>query len=206
MALRNKAFGPAQEFVWAQDSSEYAIRENTSCVKLFKNFKEKRIFKPEFGAEGIGAMVSVSILCIVFLFWYYDSKFLFLAIYGGYLLGVKSISGLAFYDWETQELIRRIEISPKGVYWSESGVLICIATEDSYFILKYNENAVAAARESKEGVSEDGYEDAFDVVSENQEIVKTGSWVGDCFIYTNSMNRVNYHVGGEIVTVAHLDR
>ena len=31
-------------------------------------------------------------------------------------------------------------------------------------------------------------------------------WVGDCFIYTNSVNRLNYYVGGEIVTVAHLDR
>jgi len=36
--------------------------------------------------------------------------------------------------------------------------------------------------------------------------VKTGLWVGDCFIYTNSVNRLNYYVGGEIVTVAHLDR
>lgn len=52
MALRNKAFGPAQEFVWALDSSEYAIRENSSCIKLFKNFKEKKVFKPEYGAEG----------------------------------------------------------------------------------------------------------------------------------------------------------
>ena len=31
-------------------------------------------------------------------------------------------------------------------------------------------------------------------------------WVGDCFIYTNSENRLNYHVGGEIVTISHLDR
>lgn len=31
-------------------------------------------------------------------------------------------------------------------------------------------------------------------------------WVGDCFIYTNSVNRINYYVGGEIVTVSHLDR
>ena len=33
-----------------------------------------------------------------------------------------------------------------------------------------------------------------------------GSWVGDCFIYTNSVNRLNYYVGGEIVTVSHLER
>ena len=52
MALRNKAFGSAQEFVWALDSSEYAVRENSTMVKLFKNFKEKKSFKPEFGAEG----------------------------------------------------------------------------------------------------------------------------------------------------------
>lgn len=52
MALRNKAFGSAQEFVWAQDSSEYAIREGTTTIKVFKNFKEKKSFRPEYGVDG----------------------------------------------------------------------------------------------------------------------------------------------------------
>lgn len=52
MALRNKAFGTAQEFVWAFDSSEYATLENSSTIKVFKNFKERKSFKPEYGAEG----------------------------------------------------------------------------------------------------------------------------------------------------------
>lgn len=39
----------------------------------------------------------------------------FLDIYGGALLGVRSPSGLSFHDWETTELIRRIEIQPKNV-------------------------------------------------------------------------------------------
>lgn len=69
MALRNKSFGSAQEFVWAQDSSEYAIREASTTVRIFKNFKEKKSFRPDFGAEGI---------------------------FGGWLLGVKSVSGLTF--------------------------------------------------------------------------------------------------------------
>ena len=179
MALRNKSFGSAQEFVWAADSSEYAVRESSSSVKLFKNFKEKKSFKPEFGAEGI---------------------------YGGHLLGVRSVSGLAFYDWETQELVRRIEIQPKSVYWSETGELCCIATEDSYFVLKYNSDVVANSQDDKDKITEDGIEDAFDVLGEVGESVKTGLWVGDCFIYTNSVNRLNYYVGGEIVTVSHLDR
>ncbi|XP_050693669.1 coatomer subunit beta'-like isoform X4 [Eriocheir sinensis] len=180
MALRNKAFGPALEFVWALDSSEYAIRESNFSVKLFKNFKEKKAFKPDFGCEGI---------------------------YGGYLLGCRSsTTGLAFYDWESQELVRRIEIQPRQVFWSENGDYVCIATDNNYFILKYSPEAVANAREKKEGVTEDGIEDAFDLVGEVQEVVKTGKWVGDCFIYTNSVNRLNYYVGGEIVTIAHLDR
>lgn len=109
-------------------------------------------------------------------------------------------------DWESQELIRRIEIQPKNVYWSENGELACISTEDSYFILKYNAEAVAHATETKEGISEDGVDEAFDVLGEVQESVKTGVWVGDCFIYTNGVNRLNYYVGGEIVTISHLDR
>ena len=31
------------------------------------------------------------------------------------MLGVRSVSGLAFYDWETTDLVRRIEITPKNV-------------------------------------------------------------------------------------------
>lgn len=44
------------------------------------------------------------------------------------------------------------------------------------------------------------------MLGEISEVVKTGAWVGDCFIYTSSLNRLNYYVGGEIITIAHLDR
>lgn len=30
----------------------YATRESSTMVKIFKNFKEKKAFKPDFGAEG----------------------------------------------------------------------------------------------------------------------------------------------------------
>lgn len=178
MALRNKAFGSAQEFVWAQDSSEYAIREAGSTVRIFKNFKEKKSFKPDFGAE---------------------------SIFGGWLLGVRSVSGLTFYDWDTLDLVRRIEIQPKAVYWSDTGKLVCLATEESYYILGYDSDEVQKARDAN-NVAEDGVESAFNVLGEVSESVRTGLWVGDCFIYTNAVNRINYYVGGELVTIAHLDR
>ncbi|KAM6932883.1 coatomer subunit beta'-like [Xenentodon cancila] len=179
MALRNKSFGSAQEFVWAQDSSQYAIRKSNSVLNIFKNFKQKKTFKPDYGADGI---------------------------FGGFLLGVRSNSGLAFYDWENTDLIRRIEIQPKHIFWSDSGELVCIATDESFFVLRYLQERISAAPESKEEKLEDGREDAFEVLGEVQEVVKTGVWVGDCFIYTTAVNRLNYYVGGEIITIAHMDR
>uniref|UniRef100_A0A146LR86 Coatomer subunit beta' n=1 Tax=Lygus hesperus TaxID=30085 RepID=A0A146LR86_LYGHE len=173
MALRNKSFGSAQEFVWAQDSSDYAIREGTSTVRLFRQFKERKNFKPEFGAEGI---------------------------FGGQLLGVRTVTGLSLYDWETLELIRSIDIQAKALYWSEAGHLLAIVTDDSYYLLKFDQSAISTSTPGT-----DGYEDAFELVGEVNDTVKTGLWVGDCFIYTNAVCRINYYVGGEIVTVAHLD-
>lgn len=45
----------------------------------------------------------------------YMNVCVFAGIYGGFLLGVRSVNGLAFYDWDNTELIRRIEIQPKHV-------------------------------------------------------------------------------------------
>uniref|UniRef100_A0A8C7GWT4 Beta'-coat protein n=1 Tax=Oncorhynchus kisutch TaxID=8019 RepID=A0A8C7GWT4_ONCKI len=84
--------------------------------------------------------------------------------------------------------------------------LVCIATVESFFMLHYLAEKVATAQETKEGVTEDGIKDSFEVLCEIQEVVKTGLWVGDCFIYTSYVNKLNYYVGGEIVTIAHLDR
>jgi len=93
------------------------------------------------------------------------------------------------------------------VFWSDNGDLCCIATDESFYILRYDQNKVDEAKDNPELVDEDGISNAFDDdINEFEEVVQTGLWVGDCFIYTNSVNRLNYYVGGEIVTVAHLDR
>jgi coatomer subunit beta' len=68
MALRNKAFGSAQEFVWALETSEYAIRENSGSVKLFRNFKERKSFTPDYGAEGM--YLFFHLYCSMFLCLY----------------------------------------------------------------------------------------------------------------------------------------
>lgn len=35
--------------------------------------------------------------------------------------------------------------------------------------------------------------------------MRTGQWVGDCFVYTNSTNRLNYLVGDQTYTISHFD-
>lgn len=54
------------------------------------------------------------------------------------------------------------------IFWSDSGELVCIATEESFFILKYLSEKVLAAQETHEGVTEDGIEDAFEVIASAQ--------------------------------------
>ena len=118
---KNKSTNPPQP----QNSSgrtifcEYAICQ----LKFFKNFNQTKSFKP--------------IVDIWNLFW-------------GQLvgntnilrqIGVRSISGFYFYDWRTTGLIRCFKsiITPKLVLWSENGELVCIACEDNFYVLKYNE-------------------------------------------------------------------
>jgi coatomer subunit beta' len=44
------------------------------------------------------------------------------------------------------------------------------------------------------------------LVATINETVRTGQWVGDCFIYTNSTNRLNYLVGDQTYTISHFDQ
>lgn len=177
LTLRNKDFGNALEFVWASDPTLYAVRDGK--VKIFKNSKLSEQFKPDFGCEGI---------------------------FGGYMLGVKTLAGLALYDWETVELMRRIEVDAKNIFWSENNQLFCITTEENFFVLEYQPDVVQIAKEQGVEDNEDGYEDAFDVIADISETVKSGVWVCDCFVYTNSDDKLNYYVGGEVITIAHLER
>lgn len=178
LAWRNKSFGQALEFVWATDSNEYAIRESTSKIRVFKSFKEKAVnIKPNFSIDGI---------------------------FGGALIGVKGSGFLCFYDWDTGVPVRRVDVAAKNVYWSESD-LVAITCDDSFYVLKFNRVAYQKKLDSGVNFGEEGIEEAFDFITEVSETVKTGAWVGDCFIYTNSLNRLNYLVGGQTFTISHFD-
>ena len=90
LALRNQAFGSALDFAWGskENDKEYAIRESATSVKIFRNFKERSTLNVGFQAEGLS---------------------------GGALLGVKGQGGIGLFDWESGQLVSRIEVEPKNV-------------------------------------------------------------------------------------------
>ncbi|KAK1265535.1 Coatomer subunit beta'-2 [Acorus gramineus] len=179
LAWRNRSFGSALEFVWSSDG-EYAVKESTSRIKIFsKTFQEKKTIRPTFSAE---------------------------RIFGGTLLAMCSNDFICFYDWAECRLIRRIDVSVKNLYWADSGDLVAVASDTTFYILKYNKDAVSSYIDSGRPLDEEGVQDAFELLHETNERVRTGLWVGDCFIYNNSSWRLNYCVGGEVTTMFHLDR
>ncbi|AEE75759.1 Coatomer, beta' subunit [Arabidopsis thaliana] len=179
LAWRNRSFGSGLEFVWSSEG-ECAVRESSSKIKIFsKNFQERKSIRPTFSAE---------------------------KIFGGTLLAMCSNDFICFYDWAECRLIQQIDVTVKNLYWAESGDLVAIASDTSFYILKYNRELVSSHFDSGRPTDEEGVEDAFEVLHENDERVRTGIWVGDCFIYNNSSWKLNYCVGGEVTTMYHLDR
>jgi coatomer subunit beta' len=180
-ALRNKAFGQALDFVWSgSGTGDYCIRETINSVKIFKNFKEHQTIVPATAsADGL---------------------------FGGQMIGVKGGDGaVLFYDWETGSFVRKIDVSPKDVYWSDSGNMVLLACEESAYVLSYNAQVTAAAIQSGKVNPEDGIDGSFDLLYEIGDTITSGKWVGDCFLYVNHGGRLNYSVGGQIETLVHLE-
>lgn len=181
LAWRNKAFGSATDFVWSIDSNEYAVRENANTIKVFKQFRERPgHIDVGFPSEGI---------------------------FGGQLLGVKGSDWVSLYDWSSGGLVRRIDVGGSSdIFWSESGELMSLITDEAFYILRFDRQAYQDALDN--GTAHDdesGVEAAFEVIATINETVTTGRWVGDCFIYTNTANRMNYLVGDQTHTISHFD-
>mmetsp|Transcript_2894 Transcript_2894/g.5235 ORF Transcript_2894/g.5235 Transcript_2894/m.5235 type:complete len:990 (-) Transcript_2894:195-3164(-) len=180
-ALRNKGFGSGLDFVWSsQGTGDYAVRESISKVKIYKNFKEfKQLSLPMSSAEGI---------------------------FGGTCLAVRGPDCVLFYDWEEGEFLRKIDVSPRNLYWNEGGDMVVLACENSYYILKYDVDVVTTALANGTVDEEEGVEGSFELEHSLNDKVRTGQWVGDCFLFTNCSGRLNYFVGGQVMTLCHLDR
>jgi coatomer subunit beta' len=113
----------------------------------------------------------------------------------------------------------------QDIYWADSGDLVTIASESSFYILKYDVSELlikgpcqfshfvvstsllfycvllsqlqTVAAQIDVG-NDQGIEDAFELLHEIPERVRSGIWIGNCFIYNNSSWRLNYCAGREV--------
>lgn len=116
-----------------------------------------------------------------------------------------------------------LAVCPIHIYWSENGDVAVLACESSFYVLRFNRDLVQKFFDQGLEVSDQGdslflyrffshgtfrlgIDDAFELEQEISEKIRTGHFVGDCFIYNTSNNRLNYFVGGQSLTLAHLDR
>ncbi|EIM88049.1 coatomer protein [Stereum hirsutum FP-91666 SS1] len=183
LAWRNKSFGNGSSFAWAGDSNTYAVLEGKLKVRVYKNFRER-------GGPGMKGAGS----------WGIES------LHGGTLLGARGNGFVLFWDWESGEIVRRIDVESKSLYWSSTGTLVAVAAEESFYILRFDRDAYNAKLEEGADIGDEGVEEAFEVIAEVPESVRTAKWIGDCFIYTNAANRLNYFVGNESYSITNFDR
>ena len=52
------------------------------------------------------------------------------------------------------------------IFWSTTGTLVAIVSEDSFYILKFDRDAYTAKLEEGVEITDEGVEEAFDVVAE----------------------------------------
>ncbi|KAL8272624.1 hypothetical protein Esti_003412 [Eimeria stiedai] len=190
-ALRNKAFGPCEDFCWSLEN-HYAVLEKGNRVKIFYNFEETYNFTPPFVVE---------------------------ELFGGFLLGLRSDDSVSFYDWNSYRLIRRIEVCPRAVYWSPNGMQAAAANVarvaaanaaaaagvDRLYILRHDKYAVMAANTAQAIEEEAGIPIAFELVHQAEEGVTSGLWLADCFVYTTRSCRLRCFCGGRAQTLRTLE-
>lgn len=94
----------------------------------------------------------------------------------GPLLGV-SIGGtsLCFYDWTGSCLVRVIDVVASSVHWSADGSHVAILTEDGCYVLAANKEILAQPHAYPS--TEDGIEDALELVDELEGNLKSISWI-----------------------------
>ncbi|CCH58399.1 hypothetical protein TBLA_0A06060 [Henningerozyma blattae CBS 6284] len=185
LAWRNKSFGKCKDFVWGPDADSFAILDDSNQINYFKNFKQVTS-------------------------WNIDIPFKVDQLFSGSLLGIKADGFTLFYDWETSNLVRRIDVFAKDIFWSDNGELLMITNADETpedgargYALLYNSNNYQEALQNGQVNEEEGAEEAFEVLYEINETVTSGKWVGDVFIFTTETNRLNYFVGGKTYNLAH---
>lgn len=59
--------------------------------------------------------------------------------------------------------------SPPQIYWSNTGTFVSIASEESFYILRFNRDAYETKVEAGADLGDEGVEEAFEIATEVPE-------------------------------------
>lgn len=172
---RNSCIGSCMDLAFSE-SGEFAVKDGTA-IKYYKNLIEAGSFKPGFAFE---------------------------SLFGGPYLSVKTYDALYIFDFETNTFIRKIDVSPVNVIWSPNKTLIAIICEEVTYILRVNPNKIDEYLENTEEPNEEGCEEAFELLMELTEVIVSGIWFEEVFVYVNDKNKVNYVIDTNIFSITTL--
>ena len=73
------------------------------------------------------------------------------------------------------QVVRSIDVSVRDVRWSDSGELVALIGEASFYVLRFSREAVDAWLAGGGAPDDDGVQDAFELLNEVSERVRTGA-------------------------------
>lgn len=165
-AFKSVGYGTGTDLVWGKQDV-FAIRVD-GTVKIIKNGQDAGAFKVGYAFD---------------------------TLFGGEFLAVKSEDSVVFFDWETQTVVRRIEVAPKSIIWNEEGTKLALLHEEGVYILKCNKEAIAAYLAKSGAHTDEGFDEAFELTQEIPEIVESAIWVNEAFVYVSADLKLKYFLG-----------
>ena len=95
---------------------------------------------------------------------------------------------MVFFDWEEGDFIRKIDVAPDKIFWNEAGDALVLACADSYYVLSYNREVVAAAIAAGNINPEEGVDGSFELESTINDSVRTGPFSLPCLLLLLTLN------------------
>ena len=175
---RASCVGNCSDISWNEGDS-FIIKDGNS-VKIFSNLKEEKSFKPGFSFDGV---------------------------FGGPLFAVKTDEAIFLYDVENTIFIRKIDVVPNKIIWSEKKNKVALICEDVMYILEVNydkieeyiEKIVDGEKGDVDGCQE-AFGDSFDIDGK----ILNGFFVDDIFVFENSKNKISYTINDKVFNITTL--
>ena len=175
---RASCVGNCSDISWNEGDS-FIIKDGNS-VKIFSNLKEEKSFKPGFSFD---------------------------CVFGGPLFAVKTDEAIFLYDVENTIFIRKIDVVPNKIIWSEKKNKVALICEDVMYILEVNydkieeyiEKIVDGEKGDVDGCQE-AFGDSFDIDGK----ILNGFFVDDIFVFENSKNKISYTINDKVFNITTL--